>query len=437
MKYQLHRLGIEALNTMQEEMLQQARRHDNMVLLSPTGSGKTLAYLLPVLEALESRDGVQVLVLVPNRELAVQTRDVVQTLCPEARPFACYGGRPTMEEHRAMQGNPPILVVGTPGRILDHIGKGNFSVGNINTLVIDEFDKSLELGFRQQMSDILGQLPSLRRRILLSATNSPDIPNFVGMSDTLCLDYRSDEGDDYTKRIRQFVVHSPEKDKLRTLDHLLCSLGSASSIVFLNYRKSVDRVLSYLEGRGFCVTAFHGGMDQKDRERALFRFQSGSANVLVCTDLAARGLDLLIVENIIHYHLPLRLEDYVHRNGRTARWDREGTSYAILGLGETLDRLNGLPEAESFDVPEDSTVPGSRWETLYIARGKGDKVNKVDIVGFLIKTGGLQSSQLGMVKVLPRWSFAAVDRTCLKTLMNNIAGQKIKGQKTIFEVFRK
>ena len=437
MTYDLHSLGIEHLNPMQEEMLAEVRRHDSLVLLSPTGSGKTLGYMLPVLEAMQPGLHPTVLVLVPSRELAIQTQGVATRLCRDAKAYACYGGRPAMDEHRAMRSLSPQVIIGTPGRILDHLQKGNFESQGIGTLVIDEFDKSLELGFRQQMADIMAMLPSVRKRILLSATDSPEIPSFVGAGKVHRMNYLADTDTDYSDRIIQYLLRSPEKDKLETLGRLLCSLGSTPSMVFLNYREAVDRVYQFLQKAGFCVSAFHGAMEQKDRERALFRFQSGCANVLVSTDLAARGLDIADVENIIHYHLPMNSEAYIHRNGRTARWDRAGASYLILGPEENLDKLDCLTGIIPMEVPDSYQVPSSRWETLYIGRGKKDKVNKVDIVGFLSKTGGLERDQLGMVTVFPHWSFAAVDRTCIRSLMARIGGQKIKGQKTIIEPIRR
>ena len=437
MTYDLHSLGIEHLNPMQEEMLAEVRRHDSLVLLSPTGSGTTLGYMLPVLEAMQPGLHPTVLVLVPSRELAIQTQGVATRLCRDAKAYACYGGRPAMDEHRAMRSLSPQLIIGTPGRILDHLQKGNFESQGIGTLVIDEFDKSLELGFRQQMADIMAMLPSVKKRILLSATDSPEIPSFVGAGKVHRMNYLADTDTDYSDRISQYLLRSPEKDKLETLGRLLCSLGSTPSMVFLNYREAVDRVYQFLQKAGFCVSAFHGAMEQKDRERALFRFQSGCANVLVSTDLAARGLDIADVGNIIHYHLPMNSEAYIHRNGRTARWDRAGASYLILGPEENLDKLDCLTGIIPMEVPDSYQVPSSRWETLYIGRGKKDKVNKVDIVGFLCKTGGLERDQRGMVTVFPHWSFAAVDRTCIRSLMARIGGQKIKGQKTIIEPIRR
>ncbi|MBO4662343.1 MAG: DEAD/DEAH box helicase [Bacteroidaceae bacterium] len=420
---------------MQEEMLSSCRRYDNVVLLSPTGSGKTLAYLLALSVGKDIQAGggafPSVLILVPSRELAVQTRDVATKLYHNLKVFACYGGRAAMEEHRVIREMHPDIIVGTPGRVLDHIGKDNFATDGIGMLVIDEFDKSLELGFRKQMQDILIMLPNVRRRILLSATDSADIPSFVGIDNVHKLDFTG--GDDYEGRIRQWVVRSPQKDKLRTLSDLLCCHAQETSMVFLGFRDAVGRVADWLSGMGFTVSAFHGGMEQKDRERALFKFECGAANILVCTDLAGRGLDIAGVDNIIHYHLPVNKETLVHRNGRTARWDKEGNSFLITGPEETVPDFVG-DDREEVVLPGRVAVPAkSRWEVLYIGRGKKDKVNKVDVVGFLSKIGGLQREQLGMVRVFPSWSFAAVERRAVRDVLNKVRGQKIKGQKTIIE----
>ena len=415
---------------MQQEMLQVSRRYKNIVLLSPTGSGKTLAYLV----SCNMDEGV--LVLVPSRELAMQTRDVAAKLYPELKAYACYGGRAAMDEHRQMREIKPTLIAGTPGRVLDHLEKGNICAESIHTLVIDEFDKSLELGFQQQMREIVSMLANVERRILLSATDNEKIPEFVGVGEMSSAQGELKklnflEKDDYEGRIEQFYVKSPEKDKLRTLEALLRSRPEETWMVFLGFRDAVSRVADFLRDTGFSISAFHGGMEQRDRERALFRFKSGAANVLVCTDLAGRGLDIDGVDNIVHYHLPLNEETLIHRNGRTARWDKVGRSYLLVGPEERV------PECSELILPSRlPAVAPSKWEVLYIGKGKKDKVNKVDVVGFLSKTGGLSRDELGMVSVFPGWCFAAVSRKCIKSLMQKIKGQKIKGMKTIFEVMR-
>ena len=431
MNYSLHKLEIASLNTMQQDMLRTVPRAREVVLLSPTGSGKTLAYMLPLLQLLdESLDEVQALVLVPSRELAQQTAAVARLLNADLRILACYGGRPAMDEHRLMRVQRPHVIVGTPGRMLDHIDKANFPTDAIRTLVIDEFDKCLELGFHEQMRGILEALQRVERRILLSATDCPQIPDFVPTGRPCRLDYLDAKGE-ADERLHFYVVPSPEKDKLRTLYNLLCMLGAEQSMVFVNYRESVERVGDYLRRMDVHAALFHGGMEQRDRERSLFRFSNGSSTVLVTTDLASRGLDITDVRHIIHYHLPPSEEVFIHRNGRTARWDAEGATYLIAGPEEQLpDFLPVTPEL--LTLPERLPAPvRPRWTTLYVGKGRKDKINKVDIVGFLTKVGGLQREQLGRVDVLPGWAYAAVDRRAASTVLARVKGQKIKGVKTI------
>ncbi len=434
MKCDLTRLGISHLNTMQQAMLHAASDGNSIVLLSPTGSGKTLAYMIPLLQKLDAKhDALQALIIVPSRELAIQTADVARRLCPELRVAACYGGRPAMEEHRQMRGLRPHLVAATPGRLLDHLQKGNIATDTTHTLVIDEFDKSLELGFRQQMHDAISLMPRLQQRILLSATDADDIPAFVGSGNATRLSFL-DEQEGKT-RIKLKTVQSPEKDKLDTLRRLLCQLGAQKSLVFAGYRESVERIGKYLEQQGIKVGIFHGGMEQRDRERALYRFMNSSCNIFVSTDLASRGLDICAIDNVIHYHLPTSQEACTHRNGRTARWDADGLVYFILGPEEYLPDYIDMQDVETYTMP--ATVPNPaepHWTTLYIGKGKKDKISRGDIVGFLTKQGGLKACQIGRIDVLPHWAYAAVERTCAAALLARVSGQKIKGQRTLFEV---
>ncbi len=431
MKYDVSKLGIDYLNPMQQEMLQTLRQEHQLVLLSPTGSGKTLAYLLPLLQLLDSRqDTLQALILVPSRELAIQTVDVVRRICSEARILACYGGRPAMDEHRRITGLKPHLIVATPGRILDHIRKQNITPQTVTHLVIDEFDKSLELGFQEDMKAILSELGGIERRVLLSATDCPAIPDFVGTPDYCRLSY-IDEQEPLSSRITVRSVLSPEKDKLATLKALLCTLGTQKNLVFANHRQSVERIGSYLASEKIMADIFHGGMEQRDRERALYRFMNGSCNVFICTDLASRGLDVPDVDNIIHYHLPIDEESYIHRNGRTARWENVGNAFLILGPEETLPPYAELTDGE-FTLPARQPVPPRPlWATVYIGKGKKDKISRGDILGFLTKIGGLEGKQIGRIDVLPQWSYVAVERRAVKSLLARIKGQKIKGIKTV------
>ncbi len=285
----LGKLGI-TLNAMQEATADAVlHTGKDVVVMSPTGSGKTYAYLLPLIQRLDaSSDELQAVVLVPGRELALQSANVLKDMGSGLRSMPLYGGRPTMEEHRVLRDVKPQIVFATPGRLNDHLDKSNINAETIKWLVIDEFDKCLEFGFQDEMMSILCKLPKIERRILLSATESETIPNFVSMGRTVHLDYRTDE-ENIPDRIRLYTVTSPEKDKLEVLKKLLLSLGDKSSIVFLNYRDSVERTALFLKENGFTVSWFHGGLEQREREAALYRFSNGSAPILVSTDLASRS----------------------------------------------------------------------------------------------------------------------------------------------------
>ena len=429
----LTKLGI-TLNVMQEATAG-AILHTNkdVVVMSPTGSGKTYAYLLPLIQRLDaSSDELQAVVLVPGRELALQSANVLKDLGSGLRCMALYGGRPTMEEHRVLRDVKPQIVVATPGRLNDHLDKLNINAETIKWLVIDEFDKCLEFGFQDEMMSILSKLPNIERRILLSATKSDSIPKFVSLGRTIHLDYRIEE-ENIPDRIRLYMVTSNEKDKLESLKKLLLSLGDKSSIVFLNYRDAVERTAAFLKENGFTISWFHGGLDQRKREAALYKFSNGSAPILVSTDLASRGLDIPDVDNIIHYHFPETEDSYVHRVGRTARWDKEGRTFFILGPDEHLpEYVNN--DYEEYQLPVSLPKPAlPRMGTIYIGKGKKDKISKMDIVGFLCKKGGLNSSDIGKIDIKDRFTYIAIVSTKIKKTISLTKGEKIKGIRTIVE----
>ena len=429
----LANLKIEELNPMQEASIDTWSEGKDLILLSPTGSGKTLAYLLPLLDSLNPEiKGVQAVVLVPSRELALQIDQVFKSMNTPYKSMSCYGGRPAMEEHRTMKGIQPSIIIGTPGRMNDHLSKQNFDASTVRTLVIDEFDKCLEFGFQEEMATVIGQLPKLERRFLLSATDSDEIPNFTGMNRTIKLSFLNEE-EPISDRIHIYKVMSPIKDKLETLYKLLCTLGSSSTLVFCNHRESVERVGKYLQSQKLPCGVFHGGMEQEDRERSLYKFRNGSCHVLISTDLAARGLDIPDIDHVVHYHMPIQEDGYIHRIGRTARWEAEGNSYIILHGEETLPAYV-KEEPDTFYLPEVTPKPSQpEFVTLYIGKGKKDKVNKIDIVGFLSKKGNLNKDEIGRIDVKDHYAFVAISRKKVKQTLGLIRNEKIKGVKTIIE----
>lgn len=429
----LSKLAIDTLTPMQEAALSAARDKNDVILLSPTGTGKTLAFLLPLIERLQlGVEGVQALVIVPSRELALQIDSVLKTMALPWKAMSVYGGRAAMDEHRSMKGVNPSIIIGTPGRLNDHLEKANFDAHNIGTLVIDEFDKCLEFGFQGEMQQVIEKLPAVRRRYLTSATDMDEIPAFTGVRCPVKLDYLSVNVTE--ERVSTYIVHSESKDKLHTLYKLLCSFTGGQSIVFCNHRESVDRVGAYLREQKLFFESYHGGMEQDVRERALYKFRCGSSNVLISTDLAARGLDIPEVQHIIHYHLPGSEDAYIHRTGRTARWNAVGSSYLILHSEERVPEYL-TAGVEDYILPERVGRPQPPlWSTLYIGKGKKDKINKVDIAGFLYKKGGLTREDVGNIDVHDYYAYVAVSRAKVRQLLTLISGEKIKGMKTRIEV---
>ena len=430
----LEKLKIASLNAMQKQTAKALLNTDkDIVVLSATGSGKTFAYMLPLVQLLDEKsDEVQAVIIVPGRELALQSHEVFKSLGCGLRSMPLYGGRATMDEHRQIRNILPQVIFVTPGRLNDHLAKGNVSSDHIKYLVIDEFDKCLQMGFFKEMKDAVDNMPFIKRRILLSATQAEQIPSFVHLSNAQCINCLKEEP--IPNKISLYKVDSPQKDKLDTLVKLLCSFGDASTIVFLNYRDSVERVSSYLADKGFTVSSFHGGLDQRQRESAIYRFSNGSANVLVSTDLASRGLDIPDVDNIIHYHLPVGEEEFVHRVGRTGRWNASGRAFILLGPTEHLpEYIKHTPEV--YTIPDDLSQPAlPKMVTLYIGKGKKEKISKGDIVGFLCKTGGITNDKIGKIDVNERFTYVAVNRDCWQKVIKNTRGQKLKGIKTIVEL---
>lgn len=423
------------LNAMQTAVCDELLQHtDNLMALSPTGSGKTLAYLLPLTQLLDAQSNqVQAVVVVPGRELALQSATVLKDMSCGLRGMACYGGRATMDEHRKLREVQPQIVFATPGRLNDHLQKGNIDTHTIRYLFIDEFDKCLEMGFHDEMQQLIGLLPKAIRSVLLSATPAEELGSQTLVTRFFKVLNFLPEDEQVSQRVTIYRVQSEEKDKLPTLRQLLLSFQGASTIVFLNYRDAVERVATYLREQGFVVSHFHGGMEQRQREDALYRFSNGSASILVSTDLAARGLDIPNIANIVHYHLPETEDGYVHRVGRTARWDKHGKAFFILHGQEQIPAYVDADVAD-FALPQVLPEPTQpRFQTLYIGKGRRDKLSKTDIVGFLCKKGGLKGDEIGRIDVRDRYTYVAVARTKAKQVVQRTQGEKIKGLRTVIE----
>jgi len=419
----LHKLNIAALNPMQEEALISIDSNANTIILSATGTGKTLAFALPLLKTLDMAcKEIQALILVPSRELAIQIEQVIRSMGSGYKVNAVYGGR-SMSKDKIELKHLPAILIGTPGRIADHFSNNRFSKNFIKTLVLDEFDKSLEVGFEYDMTGIIKQLPSLNKRILTSATQGVEIPDFVGLTDPNKINYLGT----YVSKLTVKTVISPSKNKLNTLLHLLNHIGQEQGIIFCNLKDSIQGVSSFLESKNISHGIFNGGMEQKDRERSLIKFRNGTNQLLIATDLAARGIDVPEMKFIIHYQLPMFKEEFIHRNGRTARVSAKGTAYVIKWKDEALPAF--IRNAEVQDISKQAVRKPIFWQTLFISGGRKDKISKGDIAGLFLKQGGLTKDQLGLIELKQDCAFVAIPVVIAESLVLKLNNSRLKNKK--------
>lgn len=429
----LSHFNITELNEMQKAAIDVIQKQNDIVLIAPTGSGKTLAYLLPVLQLLEDKkEGVQVLILVPTRELAIQIEKVFKQMSTPFKINSCYGGHAVGVEENNLA-HPPAVLVGTPGRVSHHLRKNNLNTEFIQTLILDEFDKSLEMGFKVEMGDIIGACKSLRKRILISATALNEIPDFVRMGHKKVLNFTTDHHQLKSSLIIK-AVRVGSDDKLEALMLLLGGINARSVIVFCNHRDAVNRISEQLEIHKVAHGFYHGGLEQIDREKTLIKLRNGSINLLITTDLAARGLDIPEIDAVIHYQFPATEDVMIHRNGRTARMNGVGTSYFLLDKDDHLPVfLDQKPE--EMALPKKLVLPKpTEWKTLYIGAGKKDKINKMDIVGMLLQKGHLQKDELGKIEVLDHSAYAAIRSNKIVKTLQLVKEEKIKNKKVKMEI---
>lgn len=419
----LQKLGIEQLNDMQLAAQTALYKGKDLVLLSPTGSGKTLAFMLPIINGLnEAVETVQALIVVPSRELAIQIEQVIREMGTGFKTNAFYGGRNFSKDRQELN-HPPSILVGTPGRIADHLRRDTFDTATIKTLVLDEFDKSLEIGFELDMKNIIDLLRNKNQKILTSATQGIDVPDFVRLNNPESLDFLhlSDS------KLELKILPSPSKDKLETLGMALKNLSEETGIIFCNFKDSIERVSIYLEKIGIPHGCFYGGMEQKDRERVLIKFRNGTFKIIIATDLAARGLDIPELNFIIHYQLPPRLEEFTHRNGRTARMKKEGIAYILKSQTETLPDF--IPKAKEENFKNTNTITLPEWLTVFVSGGRGDKISKGDIAGFFMKQGGLGPDDVGPIELKSDCAFVAINAQKAEEVVKKLSDTKLKTKK--------
>lgn len=426
------RLGIENLNVMQRRMLDSITEPRDIILLAPTGSGKTLSFALPALKLLKTPTGrLQAVIIAPTRELVLQIAHVVREVAVGYKVTALYGGHNVEEEKKSLSVVPDI-VVATPGRLLDHLQRRNLDIITAGIVVLDEFDKALELGFEKEMKKIFVRLKNIKRIMLTSATRADILPDFLNLNNPVTFDYLEDNK---SLRSRQRVhrVDSDSRDKLESLLRLLRDIEHEErperSIIFVNHRESAERVAAYLKKHKVDCILYHGALDQREREIAISVFNNGTRSVLVSTDLAARGLDIENVESIIHYHQALTPEANTHRNGRTARgMEATGDIYVLIGEGEDIKEFVNFDDTHILKS-EKGNMKQSLQDTIYIGGGRKDKISRGDILGFLTKECGLDGKEVGKIDVFDRYSLVAIPAQKSSMILQKLREKKLKGEK--------
>jgi superfamily II DNA/RNA helicase len=422
----LKNLGIESFNTMQVEVMERAGGSPNLMLLAPTGSGKTLAFLIPLLNILkvETRE-VQALVIPPSRELALQIETVFRSMKTNYKVSCCYGGHSVKIEQNSLL-DAPAVIIGTPGRLADHVGRESFDASTIQLVVLDEFDKSLQMGFHEQLKTIFAALSGKQKHILTSATRSVELPDFLPFRKAETINFLKDEVE---SKLKLKVVHTNSTDKVDTVMKLVAGFKQEVCLIFCNHRDAVERISALFTSHNFEHGIFHGALEQIDREKNLIKYRGGAHNVLISTDLAARGLDIPEIKHVVHYQLPPQYDAFIHRNGRTARMHAEGQAYLILADDETLPEYIDK-DVETLKVHHKLILPPPpQFACIYISAGKKDKINKGDIVGLLMKKGGLELHEIGLITSLDYSSYVAVKRSVAEKLLITLKDERIKNTK--------
>lgn len=427
----LSSIGFNELNSLQEETLSQCKINDNLLILSQTGSGKTFAFLLPLFFRLDSNSsGIQALILAPSRELAIQIEGVFRAMKTNYKVLTCYGGHSIQVEKKSLHEAPSVLI-GTPGRICDHLTRNTIDLSKVTQFVVDEYDKSLEFGFEEELKFIYQQFNSLKYTTLVSATEHKDFPSYFVFRNPAIVNHLSNSKDPAIT-----YWHFPVRalNKFDRLFDLLCTFNGQLTIVFCNFREATESVCDFLQQKGYESIIYHGGLEQDEREKALIKFRNGTFHTMICTDLGSRGLDIPEIQHVVHFQFPQNEEAFIHRNGRTARMTANGSSYLLVNKEEKKpDYINA--KNEEFKIPTQKMSPiESPWITLYFSGGKKDKINKIDIVGFLGQKGGLTKEDIGLITVQDFSSYVAVKRKNVASLLEKIRSEKVKGKKLKMDI---
>lgn len=447
----LEHLGFAKMTPIQAQSLPHILAGDDVIGEGQTGSGKTAAFGLGLLQALDvKRFRIQTLVLCPTRELADQVAQEIRTLARgihNIKVLTLCGGMPFGPQIGSLEHGAHI-VVGTPGRVEEHVRKGTLRLDNVNQFVLDEADRMLDMGFQETLDDIIEYLPSDRQTLLFSATFPKEIASIAKRVLTEPTHIVADQQHDSSTIEQRFYdidglgEHSGPHDDvdLRRLDaiqRLLCDMRPTSTVIFCNTKRETQQLSRQLNGLGFDTCGLHGDLEQRDRDRALVKFASKSVSVLVATDVAARGLDIEGLDAVFNYSIARELAVHTHRIGRTGRAGRSGTACTLFSHAKESFKLKKLQEAHNVvaelnELPKDAVLKAGSFKapmvTLQIDGGKKQKVRKGDILGALTKDGGISGSDVGNIKLNDRNAYVSVSRKMATDALEQLGNGKIKGR---------
>ncbi len=423
------RLGIDELNYIQNAMLPLATKQGHVILYSPTGSGKTLAFLVPLLATVDKRAATQGVIISPTRELALQTHEIIKKIVLDVKVVVCYGGHSIVDEINSLSVTPEIIVA-TPGRLVDLLNRHSVSLRQVTFLVIDEFDKILELGFEEDIAKINSFLPrNIGKAIMTSATKFDEMPKYNCLADAITFDFLSKQQVSPIKISVTAISGSAGITKTDLLKDRLLSLPDEKTIVFANQRDTVELIYATLHKTGFCCEFLHGKLTQLEREKSIALFENGTYNILVTTDLGARGIDFKDVVNVIHFDCPTDSESFTHRNGRTARYGKSGNVFIISDEATTVPAYIKVDAFENIGDAPKAKPSRTNIQTLHFKAGRKEKISKKDILGFLLKTLNISADNIGIINVYDHYALAALKGIDAKSTLKTLNATKIKGQK--------
>lgn len=435
----LANLGYATMTAIQAQALPHALQGKDLIAQAKTGSGKTAVFAINLLAKLDPQNfAAQALVLCPTRELSTQVANEIRRLAryqPNIKVVTLCGGQPLAPQAASLEHGAHVIV-GTPGRINDHLGKRTLDLSGIHTLVLDEADRMLEMGFLDDIETIIRQTPKFRQTLLFSATYPDDIKALSAQFQRNPVQVKA-ESVHQTHVIAQHSFLCEKSQRLAALETLLAHFKPRAAVIFCNMKVGVRDITEHLLQLGFSVKALHGEMEQRDRDEVFVQFKHHSFNFLVATDVAARGLDIEDLPCVINYELPHAPDIYIHRIGRTGRAGKEGYALNLLTDAERHKLADiGIAQQTELDFEVISAINGSTLTprpapnvTLCIAAGRKEKVRAGDILGALTGAGGIDGKAVGKIDVLDYAAYVAVERQSANQALSCLLNGKIKGRK--------